>query len=172
MPCSGGRGNESWGRQVGRRSRGQVWQLKQAIDPLPATTRRAMLAGVQANPIIAGAYVSRSGGICPMLAAHRQGAHSDGGAFAHAWDRFTGARWPRPAAEPELELLAGLLAESLVRDGASAPAPLQSSNGHGTNGGPGSNGRPSSNGGASANGHHGSNGRPTTPAHVTRHSRR
>ena len=80
---------------MGRRSRGQVWQLKQAIDPLPATTRRAMLRGVRANPIIAGAYVSRAGGICPMLAAHRLGAYSDGGDFAHAWDRFTGARWPR-----------------------------------------------------------------------------
>jgi hypothetical protein len=156
---------------VGRRSRGQVSQLKQAIDPLPATTRRAMLAGVHAHPIIAGAYVSRSGGICPMLAAHRLGAHSDGGAFAHAWDRFTGARWPRPAGDRELELLAGLLNESLARDRVVAPAAFEASNGHGTNGKPTSNGRPGSLGGHSANGHHGSNGRATAPA-PTRHARR
>jgi hypothetical protein len=33
-----------------------------------------MLEGIEANRIIVGAYSDRQGGICPMLAAHRNGA--------------------------------------------------------------------------------------------------
>ena len=46
-----------------------------------------MLRGIATNRIIVGAYVDRSsGGICPMLAAHRNGGRTDVAAFARAWD--------------------------------------------------------------------------------------
>jgi hypothetical protein len=46
-----------------------------------------MLQGLDAGPIIAGAYTSRDG-ICPMLAAHRAGGRCSAAFFADAWDRF------------------------------------------------------------------------------------
>jgi len=67
-----------------------VTELRSSIDRLPERTRAAMLTGVQAGTMITGAYADRDGGVCPMLAAHRQGARADFVAFAGAWDRFTG----------------------------------------------------------------------------------
>jgi hypothetical protein len=49
-------------------------ELRTAIDCLPLQTRKAMLDGLGANRIIVGAYVDRDGGVCPMLAAHRNSA--------------------------------------------------------------------------------------------------
>src|SRR5918994_1019946 len=66
--------------------------LRTAIDCLPLETREAMLTGVEANQIIVGAYTDRKGGVCPMLAAHRNGGRTSLASFAHAWDRYTGAR--------------------------------------------------------------------------------
>src|ERR671936_299224 len=48
-------------------------ELRIAIDCLPLQTRKAMLEGIEANRIIVGAYTDRQGGVCPMLAAHRDG---------------------------------------------------------------------------------------------------
>src|SRR5215212_4441088 len=75
-----------------RRRRRTIEDLRTAIDCLPMHTRVAMLEGVRRWPIIVGAYTDRQGGVCPMLAAHRCGGRTDLLAFAHAWDRFTGAR--------------------------------------------------------------------------------
>src|SRR5919198_4165746 len=75
--------------------------LRIAIDCLPMQTRRAMLAGVEANRIIVGAYTDRKGGVCPMLAAHRNGGRTSLASFARAWDRYTGARRPRLATRRE-----------------------------------------------------------------------
>ena len=51
-----------------------------------------MLRGIDSNRIIVGAYVDpSSGGICPMLAAHRNGGRTDVAAFARAWDEYTDA---------------------------------------------------------------------------------
>ena len=62
----------------------------------PATPRRRCCAASTSNRIIVGAYVdSESGGICPMLAAHRNGGRTDVAAFARAWDEYTR---PPPAA--------------------------------------------------------------------------
>jgi hypothetical protein len=59
-----------------RPSASPVERLRLAIDCLPVGTREAMLTGLRANArIIAGAYVDREGGVCPMLAAHRAGGH-------------------------------------------------------------------------------------------------
>jgi hypothetical protein len=90
--------------------------LRIAIDCLPLQTRRAMLAGVDSNRIIVGAYTDRKGGVCPMLAAHRNGGRTSLASFARAWDRYTGVRRPRPATEHELNTLRTMLEASIALD--------------------------------------------------------
>jgi hypothetical protein len=79
-------------------------------------TRRAMLAGVESNRIIVGAYTDRKGGVCPMLAAHRNGGRTSLASFARAWDRYTGVRRARPATERELNTLRTMLEASIALD--------------------------------------------------------
>jgi hypothetical protein len=79
-------------------------------------TRRAMLDGVESNRIIVGAYTDRTGGVCPMLAAHRNGGRTSLASFARAWDRYTGVRRPRPATERELNTLRTMLEASIAVD--------------------------------------------------------
>ena len=67
-----------------------------------------MLRGIRGNEIIVGAYVDNAtGGICPMLAAHRNGARTNMGTFARAWDEYTGAdaKKPRRASFREVHAL-------------------------------------------------------------------
>jgi hypothetical protein len=87
---------------------------------MPQRTKEAMLRGIRGNPVIVGAYVDKRGGVCPMLAAHRNGGRTDFGTFARAWDAFTGAkqRKPRRASRREVQTLEGYLEMSLLRDGA------------------------------------------------------
>jgi len=100
-----------------RRSRRPIEDLRTAIDCLPVRTREAMLQGVRGNAIIVGAYTDRNGGVCPMLAAHRCGGRTDFLSFAHAWDRFTGARGrARRATEREVRVLTTHLEASLLQD--------------------------------------------------------
>jgi hypothetical protein len=73
-----------------------------------------MLAGIDGNAIIVGAYTDRDGRVCPMLAAHRHGGRTSLASFARAWDRYTGARRPRPASERELRTLRSMLDASLM----------------------------------------------------------
>lgn len=87
--------------------------LRNAIDCLPEKTRRAMLEGVQANPIICGGYTDSDGGICPMLAAHRHGGRTDFIGFAKAWDKFTKAKKRRRVSKRELTELMRMLEDSL-----------------------------------------------------------
>src|SRR5918911_4312689 len=88
--------------------------LRTAIDCLPIETRKAMLTGVEANRIIVGAYTDRKGGVCPMLAAHRNGGRTSLASFARAWDRYTGAgRRARPATDRELNTLRAMLEASI-----------------------------------------------------------
>jgi hypothetical protein len=88
-----------------------------AIDCMPRETREAMLDGITSNRIIVGAYTDRSGGVCPMLAAHRNGGRTALASFARSWDRYTGARGrPRPATERELRTLRAMLETSLISD--------------------------------------------------------
>ncbi len=76
-----------------------------------------MLRGIATNRIIVGAYVdSSSGGICPMLAAHRNGGRTDVAAFARAWDEYTNPRRPRRATRREVHKLRALLETSLDVD--------------------------------------------------------
>lgn len=88
-------------------------ELRNAIERLPIGTRQAMLDGIRSNPIIAGAYTDNEGGICPMLAAHRNGGRTTLLAFARSWDRFTDARRVRRASRRELRVLELLLTQSL-----------------------------------------------------------
>ena len=100
-----------------RHSADAVERLRLAIDCMPVATREAMLAGVRGNErVIAGAYVDSSGGVCPMLAAHRRGARTDFISFARTWDRFARAgRESRPATERELRILVTQLEDSLAQ---------------------------------------------------------
>ncbi|HTU97462.1 MAG TPA: hypothetical protein VMF14_16565 [Solirubrobacteraceae bacterium] len=78
-----------------------------------------MLEGMAANDIIVGAY-STGEGICPMLAAHRNGGRTSLIAFAEAWDRvaFRGQREARArrATEREILILRSHLEASLLED--------------------------------------------------------
>jgi len=89
-----------------------------AIECLPQQTRLAMLDGIEANRIIVGAYTDRDGGVCPMLAAHRNGGRTSLASFAKSWDRYThaGAR-ARPASDRELRTLTTMLEASLAEEG-------------------------------------------------------
>jgi hypothetical protein len=92
--------------------------LRTAIDCLPLQTRKAMLEGVESNRIIVGAYTDRKGGVCPMLAAHRNGGRTSLPSFAHAWDRYTGVRRRRARAATgrELNTLRTMLEASIALD--------------------------------------------------------
>jgi hypothetical protein len=74
-----------------------------------------MLDGIASGRIIVGAYTDRQGGVCPMLAAHRNGGRTSLASFAHAWDRYTGSpRRPRPATARELTTLRAMLEASIA----------------------------------------------------------
>jgi hypothetical protein len=74
-----------------------------------------MLAGIDSSRIIVGAYTDRQGGICPMLAAHRNGGRTSLASFARAWDRYTGARGrARPATAREITTLRAMLEASIT----------------------------------------------------------
>jgi hypothetical protein len=94
-------------------------RLRNAVYAMPARTKAAMLRGIRTNRVIVGAYVDKRGGVCPMLAAHRNGGRTNFGTFARAWDGYTGAkqRRPRRASRREVRTLQGYLEMSLVRDG-------------------------------------------------------
>lgn len=77
-----------------------------------------MLEGIRSSDIIVGAYTS-DGGVCPMLAAHRNGGRTSMISFANAWDRFAlGGRraGPRRATVRELRVLVTHLEASLLED--------------------------------------------------------
>jgi hypothetical protein len=96
-----------------RRGRNAAARLRAAVDMLPIETKRAMLAGLDDETIVTGAY-THDGGICPMLAAHRRGGRTDRESFAHAWDRYTGANKGRRATEREIRTLRCMLEASLL----------------------------------------------------------
>jgi len=90
--------------------------LRRSIDVLPERTRKAMLIGLQNNTVITGAFAG-SNGVCPMLAAHREGGRTSCVTFPEAWDRFTGVygrHIVREATQYEVQILCGQIEESLV----------------------------------------------------------
>ncbi len=99
------------------RDRNPARRLRRAVEALPRRTREGMIRGIDSNRIVVGAYVDRdSGGICPMLAAHRNGGRTSIGSFARAWDDYTGAKRPRRATRREVRTLRSLLELSLAGD--------------------------------------------------------
>jgi hypothetical protein len=96
-----------------RRHRRYAEDLRLAVDCLPRDTRVAMLESLDDTRIIVGAYTDGDGGICPMLAAHRNGGRTNLASFARAWDRYTGAVTMREASERELRTLRAMLEASL-----------------------------------------------------------
>jgi hypothetical protein len=107
-----------------RRRRRQAQALRRAVAELPVITRRAMLAAIDSEELIVGAYSDRRGRACPMLAAHRRGARTDVGRFPRAWDEFGGASRPRPATTRELQILKALLQESFSELPSDSLAPV------------------------------------------------
>ena len=101
------------------RRRRPARDLRIAVDCLPLRTREAMLEGIAGDRIIVGAYTDRQGGVCPMLAAHRNGGRTSLASFAKAWDRYTRPRRPRPATERELITLRAMLETSIAMEGPS-----------------------------------------------------
>jgi hypothetical protein len=99
-----------------REPRDPINQLRNAIDRLPQHTREAMLDGIRTQPIVVGAYTDNDGGICPMLAAHRNGSRVDYLPFSRSWDAFARARRVRRATRRELRVLEDLLVASLEQD--------------------------------------------------------
>jgi hypothetical protein len=103
---------------IGTIKRRDTDRLRNVVECLPYETRVAMLQGLQRyDRIIVGAYSDRSGGVCPMLAAHRCGGRTDFRSFARAWDRFTGAgRRARTASEREVMTLMTQIEASIWRE--------------------------------------------------------
>jgi len=95
------------------RHRRYAEDLRRAIDCLPRGTREAMVDSLDDTRIIVGAYTDGDGGICPMLAAHRNGGRTNLASFARAWDRYTGATTKREASQRELRTLRAMLEASL-----------------------------------------------------------
>src|SRR5207244_689183 len=88
-----------------RRDRNPAERLRLAVDAMPPRVKEAMLRGVDSNRIIVGAYVDRDGGVCPMLAAHRNGGRVSLASFVRAWDCYMGAKWFRLAMRCEVCIL-------------------------------------------------------------------
>jgi hypothetical protein len=99
--------------------RNNAERLRNSVYAMPNGTKQAMLQGIRANRVIVGAYVDKRGGVCPMLAAHRNGGRTNFGTFARAWDAFTAAnqRKPRRASRREVRTLEGYLEMALIREG-------------------------------------------------------
>jgi hypothetical protein len=99
-------------------------ELRRTIDAMPLDTRSAMLDAIGCNPIIVGAYAA-GGGVCPMLAAHRNGGRTDFAEFARAWDRYARAgKHARPATEGELTALRTMLEASIAEQDVREPGAL------------------------------------------------
>ncbi len=107
-----------------RRDRNPAERLRFAVEALPTRTKEAMLKGIDSNPIIVGAYVDRDGGVCPMLAAHRNGGRTSLASFARSWDRYTDAKRPRLATRREVRTLRSLLETSLSADNLASPGSI------------------------------------------------
>src|SRR4051812_15297312 len=112
------RGGQLIRKIEGTMKRRETERLRHVVECLPYETRVAMLQGLRRyDRIIVGAYSDRSGGVCPMLAAHRCGGRTDFRSFARAWDRFTGAgRRARKASERELRTLTAQIEASIWRE--------------------------------------------------------
>ncbi len=96
-------------------------RLRLAVEAMPRPAREAMIRGIDSNTIIVGAYSDPSSkGICPMLAAHRNGGRTDLASFARSWDRYTDARRPRLATRREVRTLRALLEGSLANEDGAA----------------------------------------------------
>jgi hypothetical protein len=99
-----------------RKRRNRAQRLRTTVELLPRHTREAMLRGIATNYIVVGAYTDRDGGVCPMLAAHRNGGRTNFASFAQAWDDFTRARRPRRATRREVRALRTYLEMSLLAE--------------------------------------------------------
>lgn len=106
-----------WAVKLRSKQRNPAERMRFAVNAMPRFAREAMLRGIDTNTVIAGAYTDpKTGGVCPMLAAHRNGGRTSLASFARSWDRYTDARRPRLATEREVRALRSYLEMSLVAD--------------------------------------------------------
>jgi hypothetical protein len=112
---------------MSRSRRDTAVRLRSAVEALPRHTKEGMLRGICTNRVIVGAYTDTRGGVCPMLAAHRNGGRTNFSTFAKAWDAFTGARRPRRASVREVRTLRGYLEAALIREGVAPLEPASAS---------------------------------------------
>jgi len=125
---------------AGIRYRKRADALERVIEQMSVQSRRAMLEGLGAGPIIAGAY-KVGPAICPGFAAYRRGARTGYTDFARAWDSYTRGRGVRQARRHELKTLVEMLRASLP---AEPPTIAMNGNGNGhmpANGNGNGNGR-------------------------------
>lgn len=104
-------------------------ELRGVVDELPLAVRIAMRDGIRLERVIAGAYTDGRGGVCPMLAAHRQGARHAHPDFARTWDEFAeapveGLRTASPAHVAALEAVLRASIEDELRPADPADVPL------------------------------------------------
>ena len=106
--------------------RNNAERLRNSVSAMPNGTKQAMLTGIRSNRVIVGAYVDKRGGVCPMLAAHRNGGRTDMGSFARAWDEYTGAdaKKPRRASFREVSTLQNYLEMAMIGEGYDDRRPL------------------------------------------------
>src|SRR3712207_8601275 len=100
-----------------RRHRRYAEDLRRAVDCLPRGTRVAMLESLDDERIIVGAYTDGEGGMCPMLAAHRNGGRTNLASFAPPRGSYTHATTKRQARDPELRTPRALLEASPYYEG-------------------------------------------------------
>src|SRR5436189_280426 len=96
--------------------RAGIWKIAEHTamrSVCPASQARTVAAS---DPEASAAYTDRSGGVCPMLAAHRCGGRTSLISFAHAWDGFAQAKRARRATERELRILTTHLEASLLNE--------------------------------------------------------
>jgi hypothetical protein len=93
---------------MARGRRNPAERLRNAVAALPQHTKEAMLRGIRGN--------DKRGGVCPMLAAHRNGGRTNMGTFARAWDEYTGAdaKKPRRASFREVNTLQNYLEMAMI----------------------------------------------------------
>jgi hypothetical protein len=72
-----------------------------------------MLSGIETRSIVVGADGDPRGGVCPIYATPSPPSRQIGRPFARAWDRYSGARLPRPASERETRALRSMLEASI-----------------------------------------------------------
>ena len=100
-----------------RRDRNPAERLRFAVEACRAAPGRRCCAASTPTRSSSAPTSTATGGICPMLAAHRNGGRTSLASFARAWDRYTGAKRPRRGDPPRGRARSRSLLESSLDRG-------------------------------------------------------